>query len=87
MHPNPAFRSASRDANLAFARSRGFGVLTVNGAEGPLCAHIPFEVSEDGTEVRLHLARSNPIARAGLPVAAVMVVSGADAYVSPDWYG
>ncbi len=87
MHPNPAFREASRHQNLDFARSRGFGVLSVNGPEGPLAAHVPFEFSDDAAEVRLHLARSNPIARAGLPLAAVIIVSGPDAYVSPDWYG
>jgi len=87
MHPNPAFRGTPRDQNLAFTRTRGFGVLSVNGAEGPLAAHIPFELSEDGQEVRLHLARSNPIARVALPVPAVMLVSGPDAYISPDWYG
>lgn len=87
MHPNPAFRDASRQQNLDFARSRGFGVLSVNGAEGPLAAHVPFELSDDAAEVRLHLARSNPIARADLPRPAVIIVSGPDAYVSPDWYG
>jgi transcriptional regulator len=60
-------------------------VLTVNGPEGPLCAHVPFEIGEGW--VGLHLARSNPIARMALPAPAVMVVSGPDAYVSPDWYG
>ena len=35
----------------------------------------------------LHLARSNPIARASLPTPALIAVSGPDAYISPDWYG
>lgn len=87
MHPNPAFRGTPHDQNLRFARARGFGVLSVNGDDGPLAAHIPFEVTPDGTEIRLHLARSNPIARAALPLPAVMIVSGPDAYISPDWYG
>jgi len=87
MHPNPAFRTAKTAQNLAFARSRGFGVLSINGADGPLLAHIPFELAADGSHLRLHLARSNPIARAALPLPAVMVVSGPDGYISPDWYG
>ena len=85
MHPNPAFRQTPPAAALALAAARGFGVLCVNGAEGPLAAHVPFEIA-DGF-VGLHLARSNPIVRAGLPCPAVMIVSGPDAYVSPDWYG
>ncbi|MBA3911164.1 MAG: negative transcriptional regulator [Rhodobacter sp.] len=87
MHPNPVFRQSPRERNLAFARARGFGILTTNGPEGPLAAHIPFQLSDDATFADLHLARSNLIARAGLPAPAVLVVAGPDAYVSPDWYG
>ncbi|WP_054006597.1 FMN-binding negative transcriptional regulator [Cypionkella psychrotolerans] len=87
MHPNPAFRSTPLEDNLAFARARGFGVLSVNGADGPLAAHVPFLLSPDASFAELHLARSNPIARActaGLP--ALIAISGPDAYISPDWY-
>ena len=87
MHPNPAFRQESRDRNVAFARARGFGVLTVNGPEGPLAAHVPFLLNDDASLAELHLARSNPIARAALPGPALLAVSGPDAYISPDWYG
>lgn len=48
---------------------------------------MPFLLSEDGSHAELHLVRSNPISRAardGLP--ARLAVSGADGYVSPDWY-
>ena len=87
MHPNPAFRKTSPERNLDFARDRGFGILTINGPEGPLAAHVPFLVAEDGGSVSLHLARSNPIARAELPAGALLAVSGPDSYISPDWYG
>lgn len=87
MHPNPAFRQTPADEALRIARARGFGILTVNGDTGPLAAHVPFEISADGSEVTLHLARSNAIARAALPAPAMLVVPGPDAYVSPDWYG
>ncbi|MFC3085842.1 FMN-binding negative transcriptional regulator [Tabrizicola soli] len=87
MHPNPAFRTASREENLAFARTRGFGVLSVNGPDGPLAAHVPFLLNADASFAELHLARSNPIARATLPAPALIAISGPDAYISPDWYG
>lgn len=87
MHPNPAFRQSPREKNLAFARDRGFGVLSVNGPEGPLAAHVPFLLNDDASFADLHLARSNPIARAGLPAPALIAISGPDAYISPDWYG
>ena len=87
MHPNPAFRQDPLEKNLAFARDRGFGTLTVNGPDGPLAAHIPFLLNADASFADLHLARSNPIARATLPAPALLAVSGPDAYISPDWYG
>ncbi|WP_022704233.1 FMN-binding negative transcriptional regulator [Pseudorhodobacter ferrugineus] len=85
MHPNPVFRGGTKSDALAMARARSFGILSVNGKAGPLAAHIPFDLGQG--EVFLHLARSNAIARADLPAPAVLIVSGPDAYVSPDWYG
>lgn len=87
MHTNPAFRQAAYDDALAVVRARSFGMLCLNGENGPLVSHIPFEISADGTHVLLHLTRSNPIARANLSAPVILVVSGPDAYVSPDWYG
>jgi transcriptional regulator len=87
MHSNPAFRQDPLEKNLAFARARGFGVLTVNGPDGPLASHVPFLLNDDASFAELHLARSNSIARAGLPAPALLAVSGPDAYISPDWYG
>lgn len=87
MHPNPAFRQTPAADSLAFARARGFGLLMLNGAAGPLVAHVPFLLDADGSAAELHLSRGNPICRAVLPGPAVIAVSGPDAYISPDWYG
>lgn len=88
MHPNPAFRKAPEQRNLDYARERGFGVLGLNGAEGPIMAHVPFLLNDAGTALDLHLVRSNPILRLlDAPQNAVVAVSGPDGYVSPDWYG
>lgn len=85
MHPNPAFHTGTDADNLAFAASRAFGVLAVNGPDGPMLSHVPFLVEQ--RTVWLHLVRSNPIARAlGAPGPASIAVSGPDSYVSPDWY-
>ncbi len=87
MHPNPAFRTESADRNLAFARERGFGTLTINGDAGPLASHVPFLLAADGTSAELHLVRSNPIARVlTAPRPALLAISGPDSSVSPDWY-
>ena len=87
MHTNPAFRTATTEDNLAFARERGFGIVMLNGPDGPLASHVPFLLSEDGRTAELHLTRSNPIARLALPQPALIAICGPDAYVSPDWYG
>lgn len=87
MHSNPAFRQTPAERNLAFARDRGFGILTVSAGSGPLAAHVPFLLSPDGAFAECHLARSNPIARLAWPAPALLIVSGPDAYISPDWYG
>ncbi len=87
MHPNPIFREGETARNLAFLRARSFGVLSVNGASVPLMAHVPFVLSDCGRFARLHLVRSNPIARQiKTPQPAIIAVSGPDSYISPDWY-
>ena len=87
MHPNPVFRGEPCESALAFARERGFGALTVAAAGGVLAAHVPFVVDEGRVEA--HLMRANPLARhlRDGPCDALLIVSGPDAYVSPDWYG
>ena len=88
MHPNPAFDLASHDQNIAFARARGFGQLSINGGFGPLAVHAPFVLDDAGEAAFLHLVRSNPILDAlDQPLPALLSVSGPDGYISPDWYG
>ena len=88
MHPNPAFRRTHRARNIAFARDRGFGMIAINADGGPLLSHIPFVLNEAGTEVELHLVRSNPILQSlAEPRPAVIAIQGPDSYISPDWYG
>ena len=89
MHPNPSFRSPDAARNVDFARERSFGALTVAGPDGPLASHIPFILSEDGETLAAHVVRSNPIWRLlrNGEAKALMMISGPDGYVSPDWYG
>ena len=80
MHPNPTFRQTDRDTALALVRARSFGTLVLSTEGAPLLAHVPFLLSESGTEADLHLVRSNPIARAcaeiGVPLADVEMMEG-----------
>lgn len=87
MHPNPAFRKTAQGDNIGFARQRSFGVLAVNSSNGPLISHVPFQLSGDGKFLEAHLVRSNPIVKMlNIPQKVVFAVSGADSYISPDWY-
>lgn len=90
MHPNPVYHTADTEKNIAWARDRAFGILSVALPDtAPFLSHIPFLLSEDGATADMHLVRSNPIARALTkgPLPARLAVSGPDSYVSPDWYG
>ncbi|MBL4812991.1 MAG: FMN-binding negative transcriptional regulator [Rhodobacteraceae bacterium] len=87
MHPNQVFHTADAAQNLGFARETGFGMLCTNGPTAPLTAHVPFILSDDGSTAELHLVRSNDIARAAKkPIAAQLLVTGPQSYISPDWY-
>jgi transcriptional regulator len=87
MHPNPAFREDDQARALVAARERGFGVLTAAGPDGVLASHVPFVL--DATTVAAHLSRGGALARhlRQGPAEALLIVSGPDAYISPDWYG
>lgn len=70
---------------VAFVTSRAFATVcaTIDGAL--VAAQVPVLVDASGTRLELHLSRTNPLARA-LPQQVLVVIGGADAYVSPDWY-
>lgn len=87
MHPNPAFREDDQARALMAARERGFGVLTVASPAGVQASHVPFVL--DATIVAAHLSRGGAVARLlrDGPAEALLIVSGPDAYISPDWYG
>ncbi len=86
MHASPLFRLADEAALAALVATRGFAMIAVAGGGRPLIAQAP--VVLDGRRLRFHLARGNPVTKALLDgAAAVAVIPGADAYISPDWYG
>jgi transcriptional regulator len=68
-----------------FVRTVGFGTLFAATPDGPRVAHIPALL--DGEMLRFHLANGNALTRHLDGTTALYVVNGADAYVSPDWYG
>ncbi len=89
MHVPPAFR-LDRAACLAFAAARGFGLAVGYDGTRTVASPLPFAIDyrDDGTPfVQFHVARANPLTLlAARGETFLIAVSGADAYVAPDWY-
>jgi transcriptional regulator len=85
MHPNPLFHKESREQCESLIDTVGFGMVFAATPAGPKVAHTPLLSNGDG-RVQFHLARSNALARHLDGRAALIVVNGPDAYVSPRWY-
>jgi len=82
MYTPPMFKP-DRAASLAFAQARGFGTVCAWEGGKPIASSLPFYLTfaDDGTpQMAFHVARHNPLAPW------LMAVTGADAYVSADWY-
>src|SRR6201996_9417018 len=89
MYTPPMFKS-DRAASLAFAEARGFGTICAWDGKKPIASPLPFylDYADDGTpRAAFHVARGNPlIALADGTSSWLLAVSGADTYISPDWY-
>ncbi|MFA7505192.1 MAG: FMN-binding negative transcriptional regulator [Burkholderiaceae bacterium] len=84
----PPFRMNDDEA-VAFAAKRGFGVVIAADSDGPRGSHVPFTIhrAEGRLVAQFHLTAKNPlIGLADGRTRFLLVVSGADAYVSNDWY-
>jgi transcriptional regulator len=80
-----AFAEDDPAAIVALARKAGFGHVTVVHDGWLSSTPMPFLISDDGSVVRGHLARPNPVWRAA-PCSALLIVPVTDTYVSPSWY-
>lgn len=92
MYTPPPFKP-DRAASLAFAEARGFGIACAWDGSKPIASALPFYLTyaDDGTPRALfHVARHNPLVKLAGGVACkvpwLLAVTGADAYVSADWY-
>ena len=90
MYVHPAFQT-TRDLALCLLRERAFGAFVVPTSAAPMAVHVPFltyEEADSSLRVELHVARANPIhALVGEGCPALLMCTGPDAYISPDWYG
>lgn len=88
MYVNSAFKTDDRTA-WDYVTARGFGAVTAVDDGFPVAAQVPLLVTggADGRRIEFHVARINPLHEiiARNP-RVLVVVSGPDAYISPDWY-
>jgi transcriptional regulator len=90
MHPAPLFRESAPETLLARIRAWPLGLVCVNGEVAPLAAHTPVlaDIDTGKPRLRFHLSAHNPVTRRlAAGTAALIVFTGPDAYISPDWYG
>src|SRR6201996_5622536 len=89
MYTPPMFKP-DRAASLGFAEARGFGTVCAWDGTRPIASSLPFYLSyaDDGTpQAAFHVARHNPLVRLADSTSSwLMAVTGADTYISPDWY-
>lgn len=89
MYTPPMFK-ADRAASLAYAEARGFAMVCAFDGQKPIASLLPFYLgyADDGTpRAFFHVARGNPLIELADGTSSwLLAVSGADAYVSPDWY-
>ena len=86
MHPNSAFRWDDLDALRSFASEIGFGTVFATTPDGPRVGHVPFVFLGDD-RIGFHLARGNGLTKHLDGTEGLFVITGPDAYISPDWYG
>jgi len=85
VHPAPLFRETDPIRLAGLAAEHGLALIVAAKDDRPAVAHAPI-VLADG-RVRFHLSASNPIcAVLAAAKTALVVVTGPDGYVSPDWY-
>ncbi len=85
MHPARAFHESDPAVLAQRVSERGFAVIIGVRDGRPLVAHAPILL--EGDRLRFHLSAANPLSDALRESRwALAVITGEDAYVSPDWY-
>jgi len=88
MYVNPSF-TTDDDVAWSYVAERGFGAVVAFDDGVPSASQVPLLVTErDGKRyVEFHVARPNPLHKViARNPRVLVVVSGPDAYISPDWY-
>lgn len=87
MYTPSAYRNDNRQSAFDFVAQYGFATLVANNGGSVASAHLPMIADSERNVLRGHLARANPYCELLDGVRHLAVFVGANAYVSPDWYG
>lgn len=87
MYTPAAFRNNDPLAAVDSVSRFGFATLVTVQNDGPAVSHLPMIADPVNRCIRGHLARANPHALAIDGRRCLVAMTGANAYVSPDWYG
>lgn len=87
MYTPAAFRNDDRTAAFDLIDTYGFATLITIDAGGAVVSHLPMIGDAAKGVLRGHLARANPHAALIDGRTHLAAFVGANAYVSPDWYG
>lgn len=87
MYTPESFNETRSEVLHGLMRDHPFATLVTGGDDGPLANHLPLYLDAEGTCLRGHVARANPVWRtlAG-GVQALAIFHGPHGYVSPSWY-
>jgi transcriptional regulator len=85
MHPNKAFAWQDEPELYQFIKDTVFAHIFANTSEGPVVAHAPVIVTENGN-IRFHLAKPNRLVRYLDGINVLISMTGHNGYHSADWY-
>lgn len=87
MHPAPLFRDADPSRLSALLRAHPLALVVAVADSRPVAVHAPVMLDDDARRLRFHLSRRNPVCAAlAASGRALVIATGPEAYVSPDWY-
>ena len=82
----PAFAETDPEAIAAMIEAARLGVLVTHGPQGLVATHLPFLLEREPMRLVGHIARANPHRALAGEGEALVILSGPEAYISPNWY-
>ncbi|MGD2133391.1 MAG: FMN-binding negative transcriptional regulator, partial [Maricaulaceae bacterium] len=88
MYPAPSFHETDPERVLDLFEAHPLALVFCAGEAGPRASHVPVIVDRAPRRLRFHLSGNNPLVGDLVSNGRCLIVaSGPNAYVSPDWYG